>query len=156
HANRNEISPGYFRTLGVPLIAGREFTRADTLTAGKVAIVNEQFAKKFNLGGDAVGKWMSSGGERKLDTQIVGLVRNSKYSDVKREVPPLFFRPYRQDKELGSISFYVRTSLDPEQILPTVIRVVARLDPSLPVESPKTMARQIIDNVFLDRMNSVL
>jgi predicted permease len=157
NARFNEVGPGYFHTLGMPLVAGREFTRADVLDAGKVVIVNEQFAKKFNLGHDVVGKWMSSDSRaKKLDRQIVGLVRDAKYNAVKNAVPPLFFQPYRQDKEIGSINFYVRTSLDPEQMIPTLIKVVARLDPNLPVESPKTMLRQINDNVFLDRMISVL
>jgi predicted permease len=158
NARFNEVGAGYFRTLGVPLLAGREFTLGDTVDAGKVAIVNEQFAKKFHLGtgAEVIGKWMSSGGEKKLDTQIVGLVKNAKYNTVKDEVPPIFFRPYRQDKEIGSIAVYVRTTLDPEQAIPTLIKVVSRLDPNLPVESPKTMARQVTDNVFLDRVNSVL
>src|SRR5206468_10404499 len=71
----NEIGPGYFRTLGVPLLAGREFTRADRAGAPKVAIVNEAFAKKFSLGRDAVGRRM---GDRDgtLTTEIVGLVQN--------------------------------------------------------------------------------
>ena len=104
----NEVGPGYFQTLGVPLIAGREFTRADTLGAPKVAIVNEAFAKKFNLGRDAVGKHMAQGtGDVKLDIEIVGLVQNAKYSEVKHEIPPLFFRPYRQAEQVGAISFYV-------------------------------------------------
>jgi predicted permease len=91
----NEISPGYFRTLGVPLISGREFTRADAKGALKVAIVNESFAKKFNLGRDAVGKHIGDRGG-KPDTVIVGFVQNATYSDVKREVPPLYFKPIRQ------------------------------------------------------------
>ncbi len=94
----NEVGAGYFRTMGVPLIAGREFTRADVLGAPKVAIVNEAFAKKFNLGRNAVGKRMGSGRQGEaMDIEIVGLVQNAKYSEVKREVPPLFFRPYLQD-----------------------------------------------------------
>ncbi len=76
----NEVSPGYFRTLGIPLIAGREFTRADAAGAAKVAIVNEAFTRKFGLGRDAVGKRMSTGGA-KLDMEIVGLVKDAKYSD---------------------------------------------------------------------------
>jgi predicted permease len=154
----NEIGAGYFRALGIPLISGREFTRADADGASKVAIVNEAFAKKFNLGRDAVGKHLSSdrGGSAKLDTEIVGLARNAKYSDVKDEVPPLFFRPYRQDKEVGSITFYVRTSADPEQLLANVAKIVATLDPNLPVEDLRTMPQQIRENVFLDRMISVL
>ena len=158
NARFNEVGPAYFRTLGIPLISGREFTRADASGAPKVAIVNEAFAKKFNLGRDAVGKRMSqdSGPNVKLETEIVGLVKNAKYSEVKREVPPLFFRPYRQDEGLGSISFYVRTSLDPERFLANIPKVVAKLDPNLPVEDLRTMPQQIRENVFLDRFISVL
>jgi predicted permease len=157
NASYNEVGPGYFKTIGVPLISGREFTRADTLTSGKVAIVNEAFAKKFNLGSDVVGKWMSMNSRAtKYDIQIVGFVKNAKYSSVKREIPPVFVIPYAQDKTLGSMSFYVRTSLPPDQIIPTVTRTVNKIDPNLPVEGAKSMTRQIADNVFLDRMISVL
>jgi predicted permease len=151
----NEIGPGYFRTLGVPLLAGREFTRADRAGAPKVAIVNEAFAKKFSLGRDAVGRRM---GDRdgKLDTEIVGLVQNAKYSQVKRDVPPVFFRPYRQDDRLGFITFYVRTSMDPEQFVANIPRLVARLDPNLPVQDLRTLPQQVRENVFLDRFISVL
>ena len=156
NANYNEISAGYFRTLGVPLMSGREFTDADGPSAPKVAIVNEAFIKKFNLGRDAVGKRMTQGGGTELDTEIVGVVQNAKYSKVKNEVPPLFFLPYRQDKGLGSIAMYVRTSLEPEQILRTIPSVMARLDPNLPLENLKTMPQQVKDNVFMDRMISTL
>src|SRR5438128_1495445 len=115
------------------------------------------FTKKFNLGRDAVGRRIGNRGDKEgLDTQIVGLVQNAKYSEVKREVPPLFFRPYRQDDRLGNITFYVRTSLDPEQFLPNVPKVVAKLDANLPVEDLRTMPQQIRQNVFLDLMISVL
>ena len=84
---------------------------ADALAAPKVAIVNEAFAKKFNLGRDAVGKRMGNdGGNGPLTIEIVGLVKNAKYSDVKGEIPPLFFMPYRQDETIGQINFYVRTA----------------------------------------------
>ena len=76
----NEISPGYFRTLGVPLIAGREFTAADAAGAPKVAIVNEAFAKKFNLGRDAVGKRMSAGGPASSTSRSSASSQNAKYS----------------------------------------------------------------------------
>jgi predicted permease len=152
----NEIAPAYFKTLGVPLLAGREFTRSDTLGSPKVAIVNEAFAKKFNLGRDAVSKRMSAGGDKELDIEIVGLAQDSKYSDVKRPVPPVFFRPYRQDDEVGSITFYTRTALEPEKLLRSIPGVIARLDPNLPVEELKTLPQQVRENVFLDRMIGTL
>jgi predicted permease len=155
----NQVSAGYFRTLGIPLMAGREFTSADTATAPKVAIVNEAFAKKFNLGKNAIGKRIGTEEDKeKLDTEIVGVVQNAKYSDVKQEVPPLFFRPYRQAEQgVGSLSFYVRTSsTDPAPLLRTLPGVMARLDPNLPVEDLKTMTQQVRENVFMDRMISTL
>jgi ABC-type antimicrobial peptide transport system permease subunit len=112
--------------------------------------------KKFNLGRDAVGKRMASDDRRELDTEIVGVVQNTKYSEVKEQVPPIFFRPYRQDDQLGAISFYVRTSREPSQVIRAVPGVVARLDPNLPVEELKTMPQQVRENVFLDRMISTL
>jgi predicted permease len=153
----NEVSAGYFSMLGIPLIAGREFTRADAAGAGKVAIVNETFAKKFNMGQDVVGKFMSLGdNDGELDVQIVGYVRDAKYSDVKDTIPPVFVTPWRQDSRLGDLNFYVRSSLAPEQLLLTIPAVMRQIDPTLPLEELKTMPQQIRENIFLDRMISTL
>jgi predicted permease len=152
----NAIAPDYFRTLGVPLVAGREFTRADVIGAPKVAIVNEQFAKKFNLGRDAVGRRMAVGSGGQLDIEIVGLVQNAKYADVKDEIPSVFFTPYRQNPRLGFITFYVRTALDPELTMRTIPGVIARIDPNLPVENLRTLPQQVKENVFLDRFVTTL
>jgi predicted permease len=154
----NEIGPGYFSAMGIPMMAGREFTGADVRGAQQVAIVNEEFAKKFGLGRDAVGKLMGSGqGYRsKLDTLIVGIAQNAKYSEVKRKIPPLFFKPYRQDQAMGSASVYVRTSADPATFASAVTAAVKRLDPNLPMENLKTLTQQVRDNTFLDRMMTTL
>ncbi len=151
----NEVGPGYLKTLEIPLVSGREFTDSDGSGAPRVAIVNEQFALKFNLGREAVGKRMSNGGDE-LDIEIVGLAENSKYSDVKSAVPPLFILPYRQDDDLGSIFFYVRSSIDPGAILRTIPPAVARLDPNLPVDNLRTMEQQVQENVLVDRIVGVL
>jgi predicted permease len=152
----NEVGPGYLKTLGIPLLAGREFTRADTLGAAKVAIVNEAFAKKFNLGRNPVGKRMATGNGDKLDTEIVGLAKDAKYSEVKQAIPPVFFRPYRQDEEVGAITFYARTAMEPDQVLRAIPPMMARLDPNLPVEDLKTLTQQVRENIFMDRMISTL
>ena len=151
----NEVGAGYFRTLGIPILSGREFTEADVLGSTKVAVVNEAFAKKFGLGRDAVGKMMGSRGDS-LDVVIVGLAKNAKYSEVKAEVPPLFFYPWRQDSTVGALNFYVRTSLPPEQLLRTIPNVLRTIDADLPLEELKTMPQQIRENVFMDRMISLL
>jgi predicted permease len=156
NARFNEIGPGYFRTLGIPLIAGREFAPSDAPGGAKVAIVNQTFAERFKLGGDAVGKRMRQGRGGELDTEIVGLVQNAKYSSVRGVVPPLFFLPYLQDQRLGDLSFYIRTRQDPEAFLPTVTAAMSRIDATLPVDGLRTMPQQVRENVFLDRVISTM
>jgi predicted permease len=153
----NEIGPGYFSTLGMTVLTGREFTRTDGADAPKVAIVNEAFAKKFHLDRDAIGRHMNRDGpDKPLNMTIVGLVANAKYSDVKREIPPQFFIPHAQDDRTGFVTFYVRTAGDPAPILATIPKAVARLDANLPLENLQTLPDQIRRNVFLDRFISVL
>ena len=152
----NEVLPGYFSTLGIPLLAGREVTAADGLGAPKVAMVNESFARKFNLGANPVGRMIATGRSSTLDIRIVGLVKDAKYSEVKGDVPPLFFRPILQDERIGSLTFYVRTAVDPEAFLASIPKTVARVDPNLPVDELRTLPQQIRENVFLDRFISIM
>src|SRR6476620_11127321 len=160
NSHYNKVGPGYFSALGIPLIAGREFTDADTVNSAKVAVVNQTFAKKFGLGNDAVGKlmgWHAGDGYRsKLDTTIVGVVEDAKYSEVKQKVPPQFFVPYRQDKQPGGMHVYVRTSGDIAQAASAITAVVKRLDPNLPIEDFETLPEQVRNNTFLDRMMTTL
>jgi putative ABC transport system permease protein len=152
----NEVGPGYIQTLGMTLLAGREFTAADVLKAPKVAIVNEEFAKKFNLGQNAVGRHMNASDTQELDIEIVGLVKNAKYSEVKAEIPPLFFRPYRQNDKMADMHFYVRTATDPGEFLTNIPRLISGIDANLPVEDLRTLPQQVRENVFLDRFISVM
>src|SRR2546423_2950764 len=104
NARYNEVGAGYFATLGVPLRAGREFTPADHRGAPRVAVVNQAFVKKFNLGQGAVGKFMSIGRDS-LNIQIVGVIPDVKYNSVKRAVAPVFYTPWRQDADVAIMSF---------------------------------------------------
>ena len=153
----NEVGAGYFTTLSVPLIAGRDIAASDIAGSSKVAVVNETFARKFNLGRDAVGKFMGASVTRdSLDIQIVGLIPDIAYSDVKDTIPPVFYTPWRQDRRVRTMVFYVRTALPPEQLLRSIPPVVQALDPTVPVEDLKTMPQQIRENIFLDRMITTL
>jgi predicted permease len=154
----DEVSPGFFKTMGIPLLAGREFTRADVIGGRKVAIVNETFAEKFKLGKNAVGKLMarSVGDAVKLEVEIVGLAQDAKYSEVKAKIPPVFYVPTQQDDQLGYGTFYVRSGGDPAPLLKAIPGVIASLDANLPVESLRTMPQQVRENVFLDRMITTL
>ena len=152
----NMVAPDYFATVGIPVLAGREFGPGDDGPPAKVAVVNESFAKKFGLGNDVVGKFISQRDTGALELQIVGLVKDAKYSQVKDTTPPQFFIPYRQTGNIGRVNFYVRTAGDPVQALRAIPDVVRRLDPDLPIENLKTMPQQVRENVFLDRMISIL
>ena len=155
NSRMNEVGPDYLRVMGIPLLAGREFTRAD---AAGAALVNEQFAKKFNLGRNAVGKrlGLGRGNATQLDIEIVGLIKDAKYSEVKEPVPPLFLLPYRQDDRVGSLYFYVESSLPADQTFGAVRTVMARVDPNLPVEDLRTMDEQVREQLFVDRIVTVL
>jgi predicted permease len=157
-ASYNGVGPGFFKTIGIPLVAGREFTRADAAGTPKVAVVNQAFVKKFNLGDNPLGRHIAAGGgpNAKPDVEIVGVAQDAKYSDVKRVVPPQYYLPYRQEERLGYAYFYVRTALPPEQLLASIPVLMKTLDSNLPIEGLKTMEMQIRDNVFLDRLISTL
>ncbi|HEY6830304.1 MAG TPA: ABC transporter permease [Gemmatimonadaceae bacterium] len=151
----NAVGPNYFTTFGVPLLAGRDFREGDGATNAKVAIVNEAFAKKFNLGSQVIGKHMSIFNDS-LNIEIVGLAKDSKYAKVKDKIPPVYAIPYRQMDRLGSLVFYVRSSLPTDQVVRGIRDVSKRLDPNLPIEDLKTMPQQVRENVFLDRMISTM
>jgi predicted permease len=155
NARFNVVGPDYFKTMGIPLLAGRDFTAQDVAGAPKVAVVNEAFVKKFNLGNDAVGKLMTDEGNTP-DTQIIAVAKDAKYSEVKDAVPALFFQPYKQAERIRSITFYLRTAGDPTQLVGQVPRVMQELDPDLPVEELRTLEEQAQQNVFMDRFISIM
>src|SRR6185437_8896118 len=94
----NFISPRYFKTLGITLLAGRDFRRTDGLTTPKVCIVNEAFAKKYFGTINAIGRKIGMGIDpgTKTDITIVGVARNTKYESMRDEIPTEVFRPYQQ------------------------------------------------------------
>lgn len=156
HSMYSEVGPGFFRTVGMALIAGREFTEADHLKAPRAVIVNESFVRKFIPKGEALGRRMGQGGAKKPDIEIVGVVKNAKYADVKESAPPLFYLPYRQNESIGALNFYVRTAVPPDQIMPVIRKKVQELDPNLPLENLKTLKAQVEENVFADRILSIM
>jgi predicted permease len=158
NASFNGVGPGYFKTMGIPLMMGREFTRADAFGAPKVGIVNQAFVKKFNMGANPLGKRFGLGGGpgSKMDIEIVGVAKDAKYSDVKDAPPPQYFLPYKQEERLGYANFYIRTATPPEQMLSTIPALMRKLDASLPLGDVKTMETQVRENVSQDRIISTL
>jgi predicted permease len=151
----DEIGAGYFRTLGMPVISGREFTRADSGNAARVAIVNERFARKFGLGREAVGKRMSRATPA-LDLEIVGLVRDAKHSNLADAVAPMYFVPHRQgSRRPGFMTFFVR-SANAQEIMPAIRQLVRRDDGNLPIEGLRTMDDQVRGSLAPQRLMGVM
>jgi putative ABC transport system permease protein len=147
----NEVGPGYFGKMGIPLIAGREFTEADNAAAPHVAIVSQSFVKAFLEGRNPIGLKMQADSPT-LDTEIVGVVKDSHYSAVKQDPPKVYYIPWRQDKRLNSLNFYVRSALPTDQMFQQVRRVMRSLDPDLPLENMRTLDDQVRRSIRNDRI----
>jgi putative ABC transport system permease protein len=147
-------SPGLFATLAIPFVAGRDFTAADSLATPASAIVNEEFVRAHGLGPDAVGRSVRIAGPFVNATlQIVGVIRDVRYSTIKRRVLPQLYTPVvPANTTFGTRFFYVKTAADPDGLLVTIPRILAEIDPSLPVANLTTLARHARDSTFGDRL----
>src|SRR5438552_9465153 len=117
----NEVGPGYFATLGTPLIAGREFTSRDAMGAPLVGMVNETAARYFFGNQNPLGKHFGFGGRRGIaDIEIVGVVKDDKSAGLKEAAPGFVYVPYMQRKTITAISVYVRTTHAPAEMAPAL------------------------------------
>lgn len=151
-------SPGFFRTLNIPLLAGRDFTDRDIAGAPKVAIVNQKFATKYFGKADPIGRHIGMGIDpgTKLDIQIVGVAADTKYENMTEPVPEEMYTPYFQMKYLNSAVVYVRAPGDPDTLF-NQMRVAAReVDAEVPVTRMRTLADQMENSLFTERLLAVL
>ncbi len=150
----NFLFPDYFRTMEIGLLAGRDFRMTDSLTAPKVCIVNDVFAKKYfgtvNAVGHKIGMGIDPG--TKTDITIVGVVHGTKYESMRDEVPPEMFRPYRQLEFGTGITAYLRTTQSPEEVFNTIRKRVHDLDANLPVFEMVTLEKQMEDSLVTERL----
>jgi predicted permease len=123
----NQVGPAYFATIGIPLLSGREFTRADNETALPVAIVNDVMAAQYWRGDDPIGKRLQVKGQWR---QVVGVAKVSKYQSVRENPKPFFYVPFRQDFSVGA-NLNIRTRLPAETIAAELAREVHALDANL-------------------------
>ncbi|HEY7302502.1 MAG TPA: ABC transporter permease [Bryobacteraceae bacterium] len=154
----NFLSPDYFKTMEIALLAGRDFRRTDGLTTPKVCIVNEAFAKKYfgtiNAIGHKIGMGIDPG--TKTDITIVGVGRSTKYESMRDEIPTEVFRPYQQMDFATGITAYVRTARDPEQIFNSIRQRVHDLDANLPIFDMETLEKTMKDSLVTERLVALL
>jgi putative ABC transport system permease protein len=151
----NHVSSGFFTALSIPFKSGRDFTAADRLLSPRVAIVNESFVRKFNLGEQPIGTRFGLDSPSR-DVEIVGVVGDAKYNQVRADIPPQIFLSRLQNPFLGTMTFYIRADVDPATLSQTTRQTLARMDPNLPLVNLATLQSQARENVFLDRLVTAL
>jgi predicted permease len=149
------VSAGFFHTLKIPLLEGRDFTEADGSGAPKVAIVNEQFSRFFFPGGNPVGHYFGFGaGNVKLGIQIVGVVRDSLHDSLREKVARFIYLPYLQDTHAGGgwMHYYVRAVGNPVVLTGNVRQAVREMDSNVPLNYVQTVKSAIQQSIYGDRM----
>jgi predicted permease len=146
------VGPRYFRTMGIPLLVGREFTDRDRIGAPRVVIVNDTFANYYFGDENPIGKRIGRPGDEHADIEIVGVVRSSKYSTVDEKKQKVAYFPYLQDPNPGPLVLYARTTGDPKALFSTMRREAAALDQALPVTAMRTMEDQVDESLSSQRM----
>jgi predicted permease len=151
----NALSPGYFETMGIPLIEGRDFTPLDAKREATVAIVNRKFAEHFFNGKSAVGRRIGwgSGPETKLTIEIVGVAADSLYEGPREGVRRQVFIP---TWGRNSSTFYVRAAIPSSSVYSIVRTEVKALDQSMPIYEMKTLEAQLDETLLTDRLIAVL
>jgi predicted permease len=151
----NAVSPGYFETMRIPLLEGREFTRADIRENSKVAVVNRRFAQHFFGSTNAVGKHLGQGRgpNTKLDIEIVGVVGDALYEGPREGVHRQVFIP---NWGANSATLYVRTTLGSANAFTQIRRDVQQLDGALPIYGMKTVQGQLDETLLSDRLTAML
>lgn len=135
----NEVGPDYFVTMGIPLLSGREFTRADDEKAALVAVVNETMAAQYWRGRNPIGERVQVEGRW---MQVVGVAMDSKYESVREAPKPFFYVPLRQNFD-RSAGLYIRTPLSPETMATALAREVHALDPDLALYEVITLQEEL-------------
>jgi predicted permease len=156
--NNAIISPGYFSSLGIPFISGRDFTDQDNAARPKVAIVNQTFAHYYFGDANPLGKRLSMDDDPKapLDMEIIGVVRDAKYVNLREKPRRHFYTALAQQPRLFDMTLQVRTANDPRNIGDLVRAQVHDLDPNLPLYATTTLEIQIDNSLIAERLLSWL
>jgi macrolide transport system ATP-binding/permease protein len=135
----NEVGEDYFATMGIPLVSGREFRRADDERAAPVLVLNETMAERYWRGKNPIGERVQVKGRW---LEVVGVAKDSKYESVREAAKPFFYVPRRQNFSVGA-GLYIRTPLSPETMAPGLAREVYALDGNLAPYEAITLQEQV-------------
>jgi predicted permease len=153
--NANVVGPGFFRTLGIPLVSGRDFDARDLEGRPPVAIINETAVRMHFQGGNALGARVSFNGRQGPWREIVGVVGDSTYAKLGETSLAVAYLPVGQNHESG-MTLYVRASLPPASLIASLRRDIQELEPNLPVSRIETMTQTIGTSLYAARMGAWL
>jgi predicted permease len=149
---RNLVSPDYFSTMQIPVIAGRQFRESDCLPTSKVVIVNETLVKRFLAGKNPLGMHVGFGSANvQLDQTIIGVAADSKHNTIRSKISPFVYLPYLADDHLSELTFYVRVRSTEQTAVPGIRNLVHRLDANLPVNELSSMTEIMDQSLFVQR-----
>lgn len=159
-SGEDAVTPGYFATLGIPLLAGRDFSPQDREGTPKVVILNETFARTLFGKQNPVGRVVHIG-DTDSDAEIVGVARDSKSSTLREKPGRFLYIPYAQGGTqmsalLHQVAFFIRTSRDPQPMMAAVRNTVKQLDANIPVADLMSVQVLVERSIFRDRMIAVL
>ncbi|MGB6192191.1 MAG: ABC transporter permease [Terracidiphilus sp.] len=156
---RASVTPGYFATLHLPLLAGREFTASDAKGQPNVAVVNLALAKRFfATPRNAIGRAIAhgAGSDVKYDTTIIGVVGDIRHVDVRTPLGPAVYQPYLQQPRPGSLDIYVQTVQPPQTAEGSIRAAMRQFNSALVVDGLRTMNDQIDRTMNGERAIAVL
>jgi predicted permease len=149
----NGIGDGFFETMGIPLLLGQTLNPHDIASSSNLAVVNEAFARKFFGNSNPVGRHFTSGSASSKEVEIVGVVQNAKYTDLRQEVPPTVYYSYAASVGgLGAMNFEVRTAGNPKGWTSAVRDAVQAIDKGVPLLFVKTQTEQIDQTLLQERL----
>lgn len=152
----NVVGNSFFSTMGIPMLAGRPFDAADTTTSQKALVINQSLARKRFPNENPIGKMVKIGLGADNAARIVGICRDTRYANLRDAAPPQFFALYRQQREVGAITFLVRTRLAPAALMGAFRDVVQKQDRDLPIINIRTQQEQIDATMQQERMFAAL
>ena len=153
--NYSAVSPGYFKAMGIPLIAGRAFTGADAEDAARVAIVSQTLAQRYFPNGDAIGKRINVNTGPESYREIVGIVGDVKQNGLTRETKPHTYEPFAQAPN-QFMTLIVRSTTDPASLVPAIRSQVLAIDSELPLQRVTTLDRMIANSIRQQRFTSIV
>jgi predicted permease len=142
----NTVGPRFFATLGIPVLAGREFAESDRQGAMGVAVVNQTLVDRYLKGASPIGHTLGQG---KHQVTIVGLARDNKYNSADEDPIPMAWFCYQQDPNIENMDVEVRAQGNPMAMLPEIRRIVRELDPNAPVQKPIVLAAQFEESYLM-------